>query len=186
MNTIISESLNNFTQLYMSQWLEQTGLPPASVDLYGIPSPCIVRTGENWVYWEPQPFPLENKNLQKVATALDISLQDDIHGFYTTQLAGDMKARFAELELSLVQVWNEDDFIRLQENLIGHLVTQKRLKLPPTLFIATLDSEIEMISMCNLSGEIILEKFGSKERRVLAPNLASFINALLPIIEPQR
>lgn len=185
MNTIISQSLNSFTQLYVAEWLEQTGLPPASVDLYGIPSPCIVRTGENWVYWEPKPFPLENKSLQKVAAALDISLQDDIHDFYTTQLAGDMKAKFVNLELSLIQVWNEDDFIRLQENLIGHLVTQKRLKLSPTLFIATLNSEIEMISMCNLTGEIILEKFGSKERQVLASDLNTFIKQLLPVIDPQ-
>ena len=185
MNTITSESLSNFTKKYVSQWLEQTDLPPASVDLYGIPSPCVVRTGENWVYWEPQPFPLEDKSLHKVATALDINLQEDIHGFYTTQLAGDMKASFEGLELSLVQVWNEDDFIRLQENLIGHLVTQKRLKLSPTLFIATLDSEIEMISMCNLTGEIILEKFGSKDRRVLSPDINHFMKVLLPIIEPQ-
>lgn len=185
MNKIISESLSYFTKTYVSKWLDQTGLPPASTELYGIPSPCVVRTGENWVYWEPQPFSLEDKNLHKVATALDIHLQEDIHGFYTTQFAGDMKALFQGIELSLVQVWNEEDFIRLQENLIGHLVTQKRLKLSPTLFIATINSEIEMISMCNLSGEIILEKFGSKERRILSPDLAHFLKSLIPVVEPQ-
>ena len=84
-----------------------------------------------------------------------------------------------------MQVWNEDDFIRLQENLIGHLVTQKRLKLSPTLFIATLESEIEMISMCNLTGEIILEKFGSQDRRVLSSNLTSFLDELGVVVEPQ-
>lgn len=186
MNKSHSVALHNFTQRYVSQWQQQTGLPPASTDLYGIPSPCIVRTGENWVYWEPKPFPINEGSLEKVATALDIHLQDDIHAFYTTQLAGDMKASFREITLNLVQVWNEDDFIRLQENLIGHLVTQKRLKLSPTLFIATLDSEIEMISMCNLTGEIILEKFGSKERRVLSSNLTSFLDELGVIVEPQR
>ncbi|HEC8329458.1 TPA: SecY-interacting protein [Providencia rettgeri] len=186
MNTILFQALQRFTQNYISAWEQQTGLPPASVDLYGIPSPCVVRTGENWVYWEPQAFPIKDAHLNKVATALDISLQDDIHHFYTTQLAGDMKATFRDITLSLVQVWNEEDFIRLQENLIGHLVTQKRLKLSPTLFIATIDSEIEMISLCNLTGEVILEKFGSQERRVLSPNLASFIGELLPVVELQE
>ncbi|MGG4608903.1 SecY-interacting protein [Providencia sp. Me31A] len=184
MNTTLSAVLHNFTEKYVSQWHQQTGLSPASKELYGVPSPCIVRTGENWVYWEPKPFPHTKANLEKVATALDISLQTDIHVFYTTQLAGDMKAKFRDITLSLVQVWSDEDFIRLQENLIGHLVTQKRLKLPPTLFIATLDSEIEMVSMCNLTGEIILEKFGSQERRVLSSSLMAFLEELVPIVEP--
>lgn len=184
MNITVSEALTHFTQQYVTQWMEQVGLPPASIELYGVPSPCTVRTGESWVYWEPQAFPFKDKSLRKVATALDIELQPMIHPFYTTQLAGDMKAQFQEHTLSLIQVWNEDDFIRLQENLIGHLVTQKRLKLSPTLFIATLDSDLEMISLCNLTGEIIVEKFGSKERQVLSPNLVSFIQELSPVIEP--
>ncbi|ELZ5938547.1 SecY-interacting protein [Providencia sp. 21OH12SH02B-Prov] len=184
MNITVSEALTQFTEQYVSKWMAQTGLPPASSDLYGIPSPCIVRTGENWVYWEPQSFSLQDKNLNKVATALDIELQPMIHPFYTTQLAGDMKAQFQGHTLNLVQVWNEDDFIRLQENLIGHLVTQKRLKLSPTLFIATLESDLEMISLCNLTGEIILEKFGSKEKQVLAPDLIHFIQQLSPVVEP--
>lgn len=185
MNTIISDLIKNFTSQYVAKWQEATGLPPVSAELYGVPSPCIVRTGDDVVYWEPQPFPLEEKSLNNVANALDLQLQDDIHVFYTTQLAGDMSATFGDLSLNLVQVWSEADFIRLQENLIGHLVTQKRLKLAPTLFIATLDSELEMISMCNLTGEIIVETFGSKQRQVIAENLASFIQQLKPVISSQ-
>jgi hypothetical protein len=56
-----------------------------------------------------------------------------------------------------------DDFRRVQENLIGHLVVQK-LKLSPTLFIATLESELEVISVCNLSGEVIKETLGTAKR----------------------
>ncbi len=47
-----------------------------------------------------------------------------------------MHAQFGDIKLTLLQT-REDDFRRVQENLIGHLVTQKRLKLP--LFIATLE-----------------------------------------------
>lgn len=80
-----------------------------------------------------------------------------------------------------MQVWSEDDFIRLQENLIGHLVTQRRLKLPPTQFIATLESEFDMISVCNLNGEVILETFGTTKRRVLAADTASFLSQLTAV-----
>ena len=78
--------------------------------------------------------------------------------------------------------WSEDDFRRVQENLIGHLVTQKRLKLPPTLFIATLEEELEVISVCNLSGEVCKETLGTRKRTHLASNLAEFLNQLKPLL----
>ena len=68
---------------------------------------------------------------------------------------------------------SEDDLQRVQENLIGH-GHAKRLKLSPTLFIATLDSELDVISVCNLSGEVIKETLGTRNRDVLAPSLADF------------
>ena len=91
-----------------------------------------------------------------------------------------MNAEFGEHPLTLLQVWSEDDFIRLQENLIGHLVTQKRLKLSPTLFLATTESEMTVVSLCNVSGNVLLEQFGSKKRTLLAASLGDFLNALRP------
>lgn len=61
MNTIISDLIKNFTSQYVAKWQDVTGLPPSSSELYGVPSPCIVRTGDDVVYWEPQPFPLAEK-----------------------------------------------------------------------------------------------------------------------------
>ncbi|MDX7987878.1 SecY-interacting protein [Xenorhabdus sp. 12] len=181
----VTETLSDFTRRYVELWQQKTGFPPASADLYGIPSPCIERTGDGVVHWLPQKFSAQER-LGKVETALEIQLQDSIHDFYVAQFAGDMVASFEGQELSLIQVWSEDDFIRLQENLIGHLVTQKRLKLPPTVFIGTTDSEMGLISVCNLTGQVILEQFGSQERTVLSEDLASFLSALTPLfLSPQ-
>lgn len=69
-----------------------------------------------------------------------------------------------------------------RRNLIGHLVVQKRLKLSPTLVIATLESELEVISVCNLSGEVLKETLGTRKRTTLSPSLASFLEQLEPVL----
>jgi len=175
------KGLNDFTQRYCAQWQQQMGHAPASRDLYGIPSPCIVNSLEDEIWWQPQPFTLP-KNLEAVERALDIQLQPSVVAFFTTQFAGDMGGIFAGQRLSLLQVWSEDDFIRVQENLIGHLVMKRRLKHSPTLFIATTDSELEVVSVCNLSGEVIIEQLGTQKRSVIAPSLESFLISLQPLI----
>lgn len=181
MDNNVKSALDNVTTRFVEYVRQQTGNEPASRELYGISSPCIVRTDGEQVFWLPVKLK-HAANLHNIENAMDIALHPDIHAFYTTQYAGDIKAKFNDIELTLVQVWSEDDFIRLQENLIGHLFTQRRLKLAPTLFIATLESELELISLCNVSGEVILEVFGSKKREVLAPSLATFLNTLEIVI----
>ncbi len=179
MDNDVRQALETFTERFCTQWREQTGGWPASEELYGVPSPCIVTTTGNDVRWQPQPFTTE-EDLSAVERAMEISLQPAAHQFYTTQLAGDMPARAGSLALTLLQVWSEEDFRRVQENLIGHLVMQKRLKLSPTLFLATTEDEMEVVSLCNLSGEVVLEKVGTKSRTPLAPTLAEFLLALEP------
>ncbi len=178
----ISTELKHLTQNYVDLWQQNSGFPPASYELYGIPSPCISRTGDNVVYWLPQPFTGRDK-LEKVEKAMGIIIRPELHDYFTTQYAGDMQVRFDSLNFSLIQIWSEEDFIRLQENMIGHLVTQKRLKLTPTLFIGTTESENDIISVCNLSGEVILETFGQKKREVLADNLSLFLTKLTPVFD---
>lgn len=174
------DALREFTTRYCDAWQQRTGHAPASQALYGVPSPCIVATQANEVWWQPQPFTLP-ATLEAVERALDLQLQPDVAAFYTAQFAGDMAARFEQRELSLLQVWSEEDFVRLQENLIGHLIMKRRLKQTPTLFIAATESEQEIVSLCNLSGEIILEQPGSKKREVLAQNIQIFLTNLQPV-----
>ncbi len=175
-----TQVLNDFTRRYCEKWQQQTGHAPASSDLYGIPSPCIVATQNNEVWWLPQPFTLP-KNLDAVKRALDIQLQPAAVAFYTAQFAGDMGGTYEGKTLSLLQAWSEDDFTRVQENLIGHLVMKRRLKHSPTLFIATTGSELEVVSVCNLSGEVIIEQLGTEKKQVIAPSLESFLTSLQPL-----
>jgi len=174
-----TQALNDFTRRYCAQWQQDTGHAPASCDLHGIPSPCILASQEEEVWWQPQPFTLA-KNLDSVERALDIQLQPAVVALFTAQFAGDMTGTFDGQTVSLIQVWSEDDFLRVQENLIGHLVMKRRLKHSPTLFIATTDSELEVVSVCNLTGEVILEQLGTKKRQILSPSLESFLISLQP------
>lgn len=176
-----ANALTNFTTRYCDAWHEKQGTWPQSAELYGVPSPCIISTLEDSVIWQPKPF-TDEQNVNAVERAMDLVVQAAVHAFYTTQFAGDMTACFADVEITLLQTWSEDDLQRVQENLIGHLVTQKRLKLSPTLFIATLDSELDVISVCNLSGEVIKETIGTRNRDVLAPSLADFLTRIEPLL----
>ncbi|QNU42802.1 SecY-interacting protein [Mixta calida] len=180
MNDHIATALRGFTQRYCEQWQHQHGHLPASADLYGIPSPCVVESRNDVVLWQPRPFDAE-PHLAAVERALDLQLQPAAVGYYTTQYAGDMQAMFDRQSITLLQVWSEDDFVRVQENLIGHLVMKRRLKQTPTLFIATTDSDLDVVSLCNLSGEVVLEKLGTPQRKVLAPDIQAFLNILQPV-----
>ncbi|GDX05209.1 SecY-interacting protein [Buttiauxella sp. A111] len=175
----VRQALEDFTNRFCHAWREQVGGWPASEELFGVPSPCIVTTTGNDVRWQPQPFTPAG-DLSAVERAMDITLQPGAHQFYTTQFAGDMPAQSGHQALTLLQAWSEEDFQRVQENLIGHLVTQKRLKLSPTLFLATTPDEMEVVSLCNLTGGVVLEKIGTKQRTTLAPSLSLFLQELQP------
>lgn len=123
MDELTAQALKAFTTRYCDAWQEKHGSWPLSEELYGVPSPCIISSTRDAVYWQPQPFEGE-ENVNAVERAFDIMVQPALHAFYTTQFAGDMPAQFADEKLTLLQTWSQDDFRRVQENLIGHLVTQ--------------------------------------------------------------
>ena len=112
-----AEALQAFTQRYCEAWQQQRSSLPRSEELYGIPSPCVNGTDDDGVFWQPQPFSLE-QNIHAVERALEIVVQQPLHAYYTTQFAGDMQARFADETMTLLQTWSPDDFQRVQENLI--------------------------------------------------------------------
>lgn len=154
---------------------------PLSEELYGVPSPCIISSTDDAVFWQPQPFVGEN-NLNAVERAFDIVVQPAVHAFYTTQFAGDMHAQFADEKLTLLQTWSEDDFRRVQENLIGHLVTQSassyhlRFLLPHKIMSLT----SFRCAICPV--KCAKKLLGTRKRTVLAASLAEFLTQLKPVL----
>ncbi|WP_428943924.1 SecY-interacting protein [Pantoea sp. FN060301] len=175
-----TRALTEFTRRYCDLWERECGHPPASSELTGVPSPCTQQTVQDEIYWLPQPFTLA-KNLDAVERALELRIQPSVVAWYTAQFAGDMVATIAGKPITLLQTWSEEDFLRVQENLIGHLVMKRRLKHSPTLFVATTASELEIVSVCNLSGEVFIEQLGTSQRTALAPTLELFMENLTPV-----
>jgi SecY interacting protein Syd len=91
-----------------------------------------------------------------------------------------MQAKAAQGACELLQVWNEEDFERLQQNLIGHLLMKQRLKQSPSLFFGLTDEEDFILTVINDTGEVALEQVGKPAQEILAPTLAHFIAQLSP------
>lgn len=181
MNNAQLNSLIVFTQNYIDLWQQTFNHNPKSEDLYGIPSPCIIDTQDLAVLW--QPLATNTHNLNIVEEVINLTIHPDAHLFYGSQYAGDMSALFDDRKLSLIQVWSDDDFSRLEQNIIAHLHMQKKLKRRPSIFIASTDDPTQLIAIDNQTGTIILEKLIENETEILADNLDAFLSKLKPIAQ---
>ncbi|KJG55580.1 secretion protein [Photobacterium kishitanii] len=181
MNHPVTCALSDFSARYLQAWCDADRGFPVSEHLVGLISPCVVDDDGRNVTWKPierQPM----ITLDGVEKGMDLSLHSDINAFYGSQFSGDMSAMFGDLSLDLLQAFNDDDIDRLQQNILGHLVTQRRMKLKPTVFIAVLDDESKVISICNLTGQVVLETLGKDIRQVLAADVTTFLQQLQPLV----
>jgi SecY interacting protein Syd len=111
---------------------------------------------------------------------LNLTLHPSVKAFYATLWGADLPVRHPRGAAGLLLLWHPGDFIRLQQNLIGHVLMKRRLKQRETLFFAVTDEEDTMLSVLNSSGEVYLEHTGQEVSQLLAPDLLSFLRALEP------
>ncbi|MEY8212969.1 MAG: SecY-interacting protein [Colwellia sp.] len=186
-NKTLAQTLLNFSKDYSQQHIEQLGhLPIMEHDEQWL-SPCELGPHDiSHHYWQPVAMDSEQltENKEKalsftnVESALNIELHQDIKTYFTTIFSGDIEALCKDGELSLLFAWNKEDFERLQENLIGHILMKQKLKQAETVFFAVTDEEDMIISIDNSSGEVWVERVGCKPHKKLSDSLVDFISQL--------
>jgi SecY interacting protein Syd len=188
-NITLAQTLLNFSKDYSEQHIEQFGhLPTTEHDEQWL-SPCELGAHDtSHHHWQPVAMESEvlanNKeealSFANVELALNLELHDDIKTYFTTIFSGDIEALCDEGELSLLFAWNKQDFERLQENIIGHILMKQKLKQAETVFFAVTDEEDMIISLDNNSGEVWVERVGCKPHKKLSDSLVDFISQLTP------
>ena len=149
-NKTLVQALLTFSKNYSEQYIEQLGhLPTIEHDEQWL-SPCELGPYDtNLHYWQAVAIDSahltdgqeESLSFINVESALDIELHHDIKTYFTTIYSSDMEAQCDEGNLSLLFAWNKEDFERLQENIIGHILMKRRLKQAETIFFAVTDAE---------------------------------------------
>ena len=181
--------LQNFSKQYINQYQQvHSHLPMIEQDV-DWPSPCEVVQGKGEIspgktFW--QPVNIEEKeglNFDNVESALELTLHQDIKTYFTTLYSESLDATCEEGDLSLLFAWNKDDFKRLQENLIGHVLMKQRMKQKETLFFAVTDEEDMIISVDNETGSVCVERVGCEPHKTVADSLAQFISQMEPEIK---
>ena len=188
MTISVASALTDFYQAYAAL-CQQQAIKPAQVFDPEWDSACFLaeseeRDGEMQRLWQPVKRE-DGVNFGNIETALEISLDKQIDPFFGSYYSDHVSADFNGETITLVQVWNDDDFIGLQENMIAHLLMKKKLKQSPTLFIATCVDEMEIIAIDNTSGEVVKERLGKGISSVLAADLVDFISQLTPVINDE-
>lgn len=175
MNHNIARALSVLTSEFVDKWQLNYQSHPIANEMKGLPSPCLIINGESDdVEWLPKERD-EVVDFSGVERGIELTIHSDIKAFYGSQYSADLTLLWQGKPFTLLQVWSDEDFRNLQENILGHLVTQRRLKLKPTVFIGTTEAELDVISICNISGEVILERLGTSKRDVLSTNVEQFL-----------
>jgi len=184
--------LQKFSMQYVNKYQQVHSHLPLIEQDDDWPSPCEVSNenseigqsslSKRQVFW--QPVNVEEKeglSFENVESALELTLHQDIKTYFTTLYSESLDARCEEGELSLLFAWNKDDFQRLQENLIGHVLMKQRLKQKETLFFAVTDEEDMIVSVDNESGTVWVERVGCEPHKKIADSMAQFISKLVPL-----
>lgn len=175
-------ALDRLMQRFVEHCLHESGSLPTQEHDPAWPSECLVDepNTDGMVQWKPRERNVA-ADFSGLERALDVEIHPDLKAFYGSYWGGTMELEAEEGGLTLIQIWNEDDFDRLVENILGHAMAKQRVDAPLTVFIASADEGELMLSVDNESGRVVLEEPGSHPIREVSPSLAEFLDRLHPV-----
>ena len=187
MSAEVKAALERLLRRYVDHYERLTGsLPTQEFDRTWI-SPCQIGapTADGMIRWTPREREA-GADFTGLERALDTEIHSDIKSFYGSYWSGVLELKAAEGGVTLIQIWNDDDFHRLVENILGHAMAKQRMKAPLTVFIACTDEEEHILSVDNETGQVVLEEPGSMPIRSVSPTIAEFLDRLEPVIGAAR
>lgn len=180
--TTVTEALDRFVERFLALYADQQ--PPYPQQSYDNewPSPCYINPGKEGepCGWQPVQQQQTHPLFAGLENALETEIHPDLASYFNRYWSDPLPARCADGDLSLLFVWNEEDFERLRGNMIGHALMKKKRRQPLTLFFACTEPEELVISIENHSGHVVLEAPGKKPHRTLANSMTEFLLQLSP------
>jgi|JI7StandDraft_1071085.scaffolds.fasta_scaffold01546_10 SecY interacting protein Syd len=142
-------------------------------------SPCQYGdvSADQQVRWWPV-LRSECQDFSNLEHGLEISLHTDLQAFYGHCYGGGLKVKHSRGNAELLMVWHQEDFSRLQQNIIAHILMKRRLKQRETVFFAVTDDDDIMLSVLNETGAVYIEHAGCEVKELLATSLAEFLQQL--------
>jgi SecY interacting protein Syd len=186
MPTETEAALGRLIERYIALCHRQLGsLPTQAYDPAWI-SPCQVGepNAQGMIYWQPVER-AKAADFSGMDRALETEIHPDIKSFFGSFWCDVFDAQTEEGGITLIQVWNPDDFDRLCENILGHAFAKQRINAPLTIFFACTDEDDLILSVENDTGKVVLENPGHLPIREVAASLAEFLNRVEPVVKPE-
>ena len=144
-------------------------------------SECELHQQGDNTLWRPrlQSPPVDFTGL---SNAVGSPIHPDVCAYFGSYWAGTLESTSQEGHVSLLQLWNQEDFDRLIGNLIGHFMAKQKMKQAFTVFFANTEPDSEFfLSIDNESGQILLEEPAKAPLRVVEQDLTTFLKRLTPV-----
>ena len=133
------------------------------------------------IVWRPHTRSVPAR-MDNIADSLESVIPEQLSEYYGGYYSANIAAKTQRGELELLLPWNEEDFERLQKNLIAHILMKRKLRQAETWFFAVTDQDDFNLAVLGNSGEVVLERVGCEPQEVIAQSLSDFILTCEPVI----